>query len=226
MKKPSPIQAAKKDRRARNGELIEAGDTNRGKGLFARVEFRTGELICGLVGDEEVIRTPLSEELLRARPELNEYGADAPGGGVLVPRDLRALGWHLANHSCNPNARLETEHGVGLRALRLIPSGSEITCWYGWSKRQMACLCGEPNCTGWIGPPWKQGPRGFGHRRDDLALLAQSAWSVRNVEGLKTVAKVLLEGGVAGPQVYAFFKDVLGVVDGEKATNLTGGYDS
>ena len=56
-------------------------------------------------------------------------------------------------HSCQPNARLSTEHGrVEFYALRAIAPGEEISVDYGETHHQgrLACRCGAPGCAGWL----------------------------------------------------------------------------
>ncbi|HOM14660.1 MAG TPA: SET domain-containing protein [Rubrivivax sp.] len=57
------------------------------------------------------------------------------------------------NHSCQPNARLSTEHGrVEFYALRAIAPGEEISVDYGETHHhgRLACRCGAPGCAGWL----------------------------------------------------------------------------
>jgi hypothetical protein len=211
------MQLAKKERQARRGELVESRETSRGKGLFARVDFRPNELICGLVGNEERLRgTPAElDALVQGRPEINDYCANGPDGTFLVPKDTTALGWHLANHSCNPNAKLWTEKGEGLKARLAIAAGSEITAWYGWSKREVVCLCGEPNCTGWIGLPFRVMANGsYSWLDEDVRALLRSATAVKNDEAVQTVVKALRSAGKDDAYLRAYFANVFGQIDG------------
>ncbi len=57
----------------------------------------------------------------------------------------------FTNHSCQPNARLCTDHGrVEFYALRVIEIGEELTVDYGETHHdgKLACRCGAPNCRG------------------------------------------------------------------------------
>jgi hypothetical protein len=220
-KTPSPIQRAKKERAARNGELVEARETERGRGLFARVELAAGELLCGLRGDELVFAPEEMPRIVEAHPAMNDYCANGPGGKVLVPRDPDTVGWHVANHSCNPNAKLESATGEGLRARRAIRAGEEITCWYGWSRREVRCLCGEPNCTGWIGLPHREYEKGFRWTDADARALLISAASVANYEGIETVIRALRSADRSEAYVRKYILDVLGPTDGERVLRKT-----
>jgi hypothetical protein len=215
----SSIQTAVKERRALRGELITARPTNRGRGLFAGVDFSRGELICGLLGSEEKIAGTREERdaLLAVRPEINEYGADGAGGTIVVPRDPTVVGWHVANHSCSPNARFVTQLGEGLRARRAIKAGDEITVWYGWSRREVACLCGQPNCTGWIGLRCRTGDDGYGqYHLDDVRALVRSAASVGNDDAIDTAVRALRSVGRDDASILGLIKGVLGELDGER----------
>jgi uncharacterized protein len=57
----------------------------------------------------------------------------------------------FTNHSCQPNARLCTDHGrVEFYALRVIAAGEELTVDYGETHHdgKLACRCGAPGCRG------------------------------------------------------------------------------
>ncbi|CDJ39837.1 SET domain containing protein, putative [Eimeria tenella] len=61
------------------------------------------------------------------------------------------------NHSCNPNVRVATIWRgpalpqVGVFAQKDIPAGCALTYAYGPGYEEMLCLCGAPNCEGFIG---------------------------------------------------------------------------
>jgi uncharacterized protein len=57
----------------------------------------------------------------------------------------------FTNHSCQPNARLCTDHGrVEFYALRGIDVGEELTVDYGETHHdgKLPCRCGAPGCRG------------------------------------------------------------------------------
>jgi len=63
------------------------------------------------------------------------------------------------NHSCQPNCEMQkwTVNGdirIGLFALMDIPSGTELTFNYNFEyvgPDKKPCMCGAPNCSGFIG---------------------------------------------------------------------------
>lgn len=63
------------------------------------------------------------------------------------------------NHSCNPNCATQKwivngQVRIGLFAIRPVPAGTELTFDYKFvrfSSEAQKCLCGEPNCKGFIG---------------------------------------------------------------------------
>lgn len=64
------------------------------------------------------------------------------------------------NHSCDPNTTVDTEEdGAGgasatIIALRDIRAGEEITYHYSFAQELAErCLCGSPQCQGWIVDP-------------------------------------------------------------------------
>ncbi len=60
----------------------------------------------------------------------------------------------LANHSCKPNCEAHDVKGdIWFIALRDIKKGEELTFNYGYDLEhweEHPCLCGEPNCIGYI----------------------------------------------------------------------------
>ena len=121
-------------------EVRDAGP--KGKGVFARRDFRKGEFI------------------FRRRNGPAIPGADIPKLSADDQMHLTELGWDsyavvhppgaYLNHSCDPNAM---RSGVKVFAWTDISEGDEITIDYrlnafdgtGWP-----CLCGTPSCTGWV----------------------------------------------------------------------------
>ena len=213
MKKSSPsaVKSALRERRAQRGELVEARATNRGRGLFALVDFEPGERVCGMRGDERILSDREVERLIEQTPALADYLGEGPDGSVVVPR-IEELGWHLANHSCRPSCALETKTGAGLRARRRIHAGDEITVWYGWTQREVPCLCGEARCSGWIGLPQRKDESGATrfYRDEDIEALVRVAVANDNVAAIETVYKALLGTGAARQQVDACVLDILG----------------
>lgn len=193
-------------RQALNNELIEAKQTDKGRGLFARVYFNPGQLICGVKGSlmldsgtssRGVMIGSEAHRFSLQNPWADRYWATGPGNLQVVP-DLNVVGWHLSNHSCRPNAVLRTAHGEGLRALRSIKAGEEVTCWYGWKRSEAECLCGEEHCSGWIGLPLRDADEAEGHyRRSDLIKVLRVGVANGNKYAISLVAESMRECGAS-----------------------------
>ena len=123
--------------------IRDAGE--RGRGLFARRPFRSGETVITMAGD--VLTTDaLTDDLMALQV----------GDGLW----LCSTGTNLddyANHSCEPNTGF-AGGDIILVALRDIPAGEEITWDYstsldepGWS---LDCRCGAATCRGVV-LPWR-----------------------------------------------------------------------
>ena len=153
-KKLQPWTKAKEtreERRLADGKALIARRSSDigGNGLFAVQRIRKGQLICPLDG------TRKPHEEVKAAPSDHWWHEYAIGfgdeGWSLIP-DRDAVGWHLANHSCNPNAIVDVRRDNYLVARRDIQPGQEITFDYGWERFEpMPCRCGEEHCTGNIG---------------------------------------------------------------------------
>ena len=71
------------------------------------------------------------------------------GDGISVS-DEKVLNW--VNHSCEPNARIDTKRLV-LTAIRDISPNEEITVDYNDTElagSRVACNCGNENCKGYF----------------------------------------------------------------------------
>ncbi len=164
-------------------ELIHCRPTNKGRGLFASVDFARGEVIAcvdGTVtygtdrdalagtGDDYSIHFRVGDRLQRITPNASETG------------------WHCANQSCAPNAKI----GECLLAVQPIRTGEEITTSYGWFTPQAAatkCLCGVPRCFGKLGPKVAGGKIDG----DDLRVLLENQLGNENAIGLDSTLGVL-----------------------------------
>ncbi|HEY1691671.1 MAG TPA: SET domain-containing protein [Polyangiaceae bacterium] len=146
-----PWKAAKRERLRLRNEYVEARETSgRGRGLFARRAFVTGEVVCTFTG-----RVVPSADDLPA--DLRHYVVETRSDRVLVP-EISEVGGHVANHSCRPNTTFafsEREDTLFLEATRAIAAGDEITDFYNWlGFDNPQCLCGEEHCAGVIGFRW------------------------------------------------------------------------
>jgi hypothetical protein len=120
-----------------------------GNGLFAAQRIKKAQLICPLDG------TRKPHEEVKAAPSdhwWHQYAIGSSDDGWSVIPDLDSVGWHLANHSCNPNSIVDVKRDNYLVARRDIQPGQEITFDYGWERFEpMPCHCGEEHCSGNIG---------------------------------------------------------------------------
>ena len=127
-----------------------------GKGVFARVALKKGELVLEYLGT--IIDWP--EALRRhphdpSQPNHTFYFALEDEDGVIDGND----GGNRArwiNHSCNPNCESQTKgRRVWVRALRDIAAGEELNYDYSLVldepltpqlKKDYECRCGSKNC--------------------------------------------------------------------------------
>ena len=127
-----------------------------GVGAFARQDIARGTVVHRMAGDVAT----LDELLVRVHA-----GAEAPSDPFQIGYDLFIDLEEVSrsfNHSCDPNVYVRGAHE--LVALRLIPSGEEITFDYSTTMRYdaekilasghqlwtCACLCGAEICRGII----------------------------------------------------------------------------
>jgi hypothetical protein len=81
------------------------------------------------------------------------------GNGEYIDACQKGNIGRFINHSCNPNSEIQKwqvrgELCVGLFTLRDVKAGEELTFDYNYDKSRKdakPCLCGEPQCRGWIG---------------------------------------------------------------------------
>ena len=133
------------------------------RGLYAARNFAPGDWVASFSG--RVISRAELFALHDADPALfalvNEYGVATKDGGHLYPPDPSALGGHLANHACGPNATMSGRWERGallLQAERPISAGEEVTVHYHWTGVKAAtegraptpCACQSARCCGTI----------------------------------------------------------------------------
>lgn len=123
-----------------------------GLGIVAARGFRAGERVCRIGGR---IVTPAAlwrwwDRDPRRAANCLRFGPEHyldPGQGIGA----------FLNHSCRPNTRIERSgRFLVLRAIRVIPAGTEVTNDYStligpddvWTMR---CNCGERGCRGRVG---------------------------------------------------------------------------
>ena len=122
-----------------------------GRGCFATVPFRKRRKIAEYSGERitnaEAERRGSHRRVLRISGLDNRWSIDGGRGGN---------GTHYINHSCRPNAFMQTFGGKLLvLALRDIRPGEEITVDYvdTYHSDRKRCSCGAPGCRGRINKP-------------------------------------------------------------------------
>ena len=206
---------------------IEIRETDRGRGIFSTIGHRKGALVAAFIGE------PIAIPLFRTKAEATAFELSKDGEYSVtyawdaeksVYRAIRPdpdkIGGHLANHSCNPNAKITELHREGLmiRATRPIQKGDEITIDYHWQKpAPVPCLCGSDPCTGNIGLTYSivdvPGADGridtyLNFDRAQVIKLLQVAEAHHNIDALR----VLRVRGqwIAKEHLLKFFEDAFG----------------
>ena len=125
--------------------LTVAASAIHGRGCFATVAFAARKKIAEYTGERitnaEAERRG-KRRVLRISGLDERFSIDGSRGGN---------GTHYINHSCRPNAFMQTVRGhLLVLALRDIAPGEELTCNYGESHHEgrLTCRCGAPNCVG------------------------------------------------------------------------------
>jgi SET domain-containing protein len=121
----------------------------KGKGIFAKRNFKKGEKILYFTG--KIIETDKPREFSE---EIREHWAPIKRRGKKISYIIPESPWMYMNHSCESNAGLKTDRQ--LVAVRDIKKGEEITIDYsiidieaiteGRTRLSMICKCGSKNC--------------------------------------------------------------------------------
>ena len=121
-----------------------------GRGCFATVPFAARRKIAEYAG-ERITNAEAERRghrrVLRISGLDHRWSVDGSRGGN---------GTHYINHSCRPNAFMQTVRGhLLVLALRDIRPGEEITVDYVDSMHsdRKRCTCGVPGCRGTINKP-------------------------------------------------------------------------
>ncbi|MEY4934714.1 MAG: hypothetical protein RIS64_1073 [Bacteroidota bacterium] len=124
--------------------------THKGYGLFARRDFKRGEIIW-LIDDYD-IKIPLDayKQLDEAQQQkLNIYSYMDIHSRVIIPWDEGKY----VNHSCEPNSTALAQFDNMSMAIRDIKAGEEIvedySCYFGHFET-FHCECGASSCRGKI----------------------------------------------------------------------------
>ncbi|XP_018312439.1 histone-lysine N-methyltransferase NSD2 [Mycetomoellerius zeteki] len=131
----------------------------RGWGLRTLEDIKTGQFVIEYVG--EIIDDAEYKCRLHRKKELkneNFYFLTIDNNRTIDAEPKGNLS-RFMNHSCSPNCETQkwTVNGdtrIGLFALRDIESREELTFNYNLAsdgETRKACLCGAPNCSGFIG---------------------------------------------------------------------------
>jgi SET domain len=191
-------------RAARRNELVRVGKTEKGRGLFALVPFAGGNEVCLFRG-----------ALMPTESVVDTYSYDMPGGLALVPNP-EEIGGHLANHACDPNARVSGQLGsnaLRIVATRAISEGEEITLYYGsFTGFDVPCLCRSKYCAGTIGVV-REGEQASAYL---VARLFRHAWASvmnRNEHALLLVIWALRDAKADGELFFVGLADALASSD-------------
>ena len=131
--------------------------TVHGNGVFAQRDIGAGERIIEYRGRE--ITWDLAQERAEAQggPHNHTFFFSLSNGNVVDGGD-HGNAARFINHSCEPNCEaIEDEDRIYIHALHDIPAGAELNYSYpliyegrhtAAIKREFACRCGAPTCTG------------------------------------------------------------------------------
>jgi hypothetical protein len=214
-------------KRVLDHQLIEIRETDRGRGIFSTIGHPKGALVAAFIGE------PIAIPLFRTKAEATAFELSRDGEYSVsyawdaersVHRALRpdpdAIGGHLANHSCNPNAKITELHREALmiRATRPIQKGDEITIDYHWQKpAPVPCLCGSDPCTGNIGLTYSlidvNAPDGttstyLNFDRAQVVTLLRVAEAHHNIDALRVLR--IRDQWMAQEQLLKFFVEAFG----------------
>jgi len=146
-------------RKLRGPRYVARRSSIHGKGVFARLPIKKGELISKYRG---VLIT--EEEADALYPDVDD---DQPNhtflflieGGMIIDGNRQSNASRWINHSCSPNCETsEDEDGrIYIEAIRNIAPGDELTYDYNLvldgrptakERKRFVCHCGARNCRG------------------------------------------------------------------------------
>lgn len=115
--------------------IVSRREDGKGLGIYAQRTFRRGYRICRISG---TVVHQVMQHTLQISPDSHLY--DPYFTGFLL-------------HSCDPNTFLDMQR-FELWAVKDIQPGDSLTMDYASTEdvlfKQFPCLCGAPNCRGWI----------------------------------------------------------------------------
>lgn len=126
-------------------ERVRVGKSPLGRAVYARRQFRKGQVIgeiCGKVVDD---------------PDHSScYGIDLGPDRQLEPISP----FRFLNHSCEPNCEIifweddvdeQADLQLYVRAISTVRLGAELVIDYGWpAHAAIECGCGTNSCRGWV----------------------------------------------------------------------------
>jgi uncharacterized protein len=124
-----------------------------GLGIYARQSIPEGEMVMiwggRIITEAEFDQVPEENRRSIVQVEEDLY--------IVTPGDPEPVDY--INHSCNANVGMRGQ--VVLAAMRTIGAGEEVCFDYamtdGSPYDEFECVCGAPNCRGWItGNDWKR----------------------------------------------------------------------
>ncbi|HEY0489861.1 MAG TPA: SET domain-containing protein-lysine N-methyltransferase [Telluria sp.] len=128
-----------------------------GNGVFARRKIREGELIDEYMG-ERIDWDEANSRAEEAHGPVNHTFFFSLADGRVIDGGSQGNDARFINHACEPNCEAQEDDGrVFIYALRDIERGEELNYNYALVyeerhtaavKRQFACNCGAPSCTG------------------------------------------------------------------------------
>jgi SET domain-containing protein len=121
-----------------------------GRGVFALKRFEPGQTIVAFAPKHRRVDVWSEESRLATQTKLSLLSDD---GTVIIPDTSVPGGW-LCNHSCSPNAGVQSKGEGRIECRRTITPQQEVTVFYGWVTRNQPgrdpCHCGAKNCRGFM----------------------------------------------------------------------------
>ncbi|CAN0368157.1 unnamed protein product, partial [Discosporangium mesarthrocarpum] len=99
-----------------------------------------------------------AHQVQRGNRERHKYVMNL-GEGLVIDASRQGSILRFVNHSCGPNAQVQKwmVNGlsrIGMFAVRSIAPKEEVTfdyCYVRYDEEARECLCGHPDCKGWLG---------------------------------------------------------------------------
>lgn len=122
------------------------------KGAFATRDIPKGTQIVQYKG--KLISKKLSEEISSKHREKGQLWIFSLNKTQDIDGSRQGNESRFVNHSCSPNCEAinYNDEEIWVETIHDIKAGEELTYNYGFDEPDEAfpCLCGSPNCKGWI----------------------------------------------------------------------------